>query len=859
MTTRTDPAYHEVAYDQLRRVCNPVSFDFQSTETLTPLEGFIGQERALQGLEMGITSQDKSSHVRVIQPNGASRTSALKQEIDRLAQRLDHEAVYDWCYVYNFDDWTHPTLMRLPKGGGKPFARSLKSFGEQLLAAIKETREDEENQNTAFLIHNRVSEEAFQEFDEELRDKSAFGIQFCMGLIETPSGPAQHIVFSAQDEKQDPFLLVVDDEDQPIEKKETYTAAELQNILELYAAKYIEDESEREKFFELVNSLMRSYSKTARAATQKFETQLAALHVHFANEAFIECYQNVFEKSNEVAEVVASFMNRFREYFSKNSVDFLPQIVPGPTPGQMMPAPVQKDMMEFFTVNVIVDNSHLGERVPVIWESDPTFTNLIGSKGHVRYMPVTNGMSPEFPDHTTITAGSLLKANGGVIVIELGNLLSANGGQETWRLLINALRNQEAVIDDLVHRTGMFPGESLTPEPIPLNVRVVLIVEGYLDHQLASHPLLSKDYALFRIRAQFVPDIDRNEENEFKLAQFLHNCSSREGLSHCDPGAVARFVEYASWMAGDQDKLTLDFTQLKAVYLEAVHWARRRLADDTDADGMVIAEDIDVALRENAYRSDFIAVRLRQMIAEGTLKVDVSGEHVGRINALAVMSTGDFSFGRPTVVSAVAYMGKGQVVNVERDVEMAGPGQKKSVKVIEGYLKNRYGDVPLAVDAQIVFEQTHGPIDGDSASVAELYVLLSALSDTPLQQGIAVTGSCNQHGGVQAIGGANEKIEGFFDVCRVQGPLTGGQGVIIPASNVRNLMLRPDVVEAVKAGQFHVWAIEHVDDGILIMTGMEVDDFNTLVMQCLKEYALNAARWQGKLKKSLFSRMRALV
>jgi lon-related putative ATP-dependent protease len=483
-----------------------------------------------------------------------------------------------------------------------------------------------------------------------------------------------------------------------------------------------------------------------------------------------------------------------------------------------------------FEVNLLVDNSRQ-QGAPVVVELNPSYGALFG---RVEKESLFGALHTDF---TMIKPGSFHRANGGFLVLPVEDVLRNPGA---WEGLKRTLRSREIAVEDLAERLGLVANKSLRPQPIPLDVKVVLVGRAFWYYLLHAH---DEEFAeLVKVRAEFDTRTDRTEENVAEFLGFLRGFCERQGLGRLDAGAAAALLDHASRLAEDQEKLSTHFGALADVVREAAYWAAQAGA------ATVGAAHVKRALDEKVYRSNLIEERIREMIGRGTILISTEGAVAGQVNGLSVVGLGDYQFGRPSRITASVGPGRGGVVDIEREVELGGPIHSKGVLILSGFLAHRFAqERPLTLAARLVFEQSYEGVEGDSASSAELYAILSALSGMPVRQGIAVTGSVNQRGEVQAIGGVNQKIEGFFDVCRIQG-LSGGQGVLIPRSNVQNLMLREDVVEAVRAGKFHVWAVSRVDEGIEVLTGAVAGErgkdgifpegsVNGLVDGRLREYA----------------------
>ena len=498
-----------------------------------------------------------------------------------------------------------------------------------------------------------------------------------------------------------------------------------------------------------------------------------------------------------------AFLQQVREGIPEHLHDFFPPQLPGvPAPIAQLQALQQQEHLARYGVNVFVDNSQT-RGAPVIFERNLSYYNLVG---RIDYRATFGAMVTDF---SQIRAGALHRANGGFLVVHVLDLLA---NPFAWDALKRALITRQVVIENLGQQYAVLPTATLRPDPIPLDAKVVLVGSPFLYYFLAAY---DDDFReLFRVRADFAPDMDWNDQHVMGYAAFISRVVREQGLRHFDRSAVARVIEYGARQVEHQRKLSSQLLEIGNLVAEASYWAGKAGRE------IVTAEDVVTAIRKKQYRSDLLAERVRDLIAEGTLKIETSGARVGQINGLAVIELGDFAFGKPSRVTARVSLGRGNLISIEREIALSGPIHSKGFLILSNYLAGAYAqDFPLAITASITFEQAYEEIEGDSASSTELYALLSALSGLPIEQGIAVTGSVNQYGNVQAIGGVNEKIEGFFAVCKVQG-LTGEQGVIIPTANVQHLMLDEEVIQAVAEGKFHIWAVDSVDQGIEILTGV---------------------------------------
>ncbi|UCC66429.1 MAG: AAA family ATPase, partial [Deltaproteobacteria bacterium] len=539
---------------------------------------------------------------------------------------------------------------------------------------------------------------------------------------------------------------------------------------------------------------VRGFEKLINEVLQKLDREVA-LYV------LGPLIEDLKEKYQDLDEVVA-YLDEVWNDILENLSQFRPQ--PQEQPSTPFPMPEGKELLfRKYEVDVLVDNSDL-RGAPVIIELNPTYNNLFGRiEKEAQFGALVT-------DFTMIREGSLHRANGGYLVLPVEEVLR---NLFSWESLKRALRNREIAIEEAGERLGFLATKSLRPEPVPLDAKVILIGTPWLYHLLYAW---DEDFnELFKVKADFDTRMDRTEENIRDYVSFVCTVSEQENLKHLDSSALARLVEHGSRLAEDQEKLSTRFGEISDVIREASYYATQE--DSPYVTGAHVQKAID----ERFYRSNLLQERIREMIERGTLMIDVDGEKVGQVNGLSVIDLGDISFGRPNRITASIGLGREGLIDIEREAKLGGPIHTKGVMILSGCLAEKYAqDKPLSLSSRLVFEQSYSGVEGDSASSTELYAILSSLSGLPIKQGIAVTGSVNQKGEVQAIGGVNEKIEGFFEVCKVKG-LTRGNGVIIPASNVTNLMLKEEVVEAVRQGKFHLWAVKDIDEGIEILTGVK--------------------------------------
>ncbi|MCS7062150.1 MAG: ATP-binding protein [Anaerolineae bacterium] len=751
--------------NQLRRTIDPTALGVDTSECIEPSTTIIGQERAVRALQFGLGIQQIGYHIFVAGPPGMGKMSAVRNFLGQLAR--GKQTPSDWCYINNFEDPYQPKVIRLPPGVGRQFQHDVKSLVEQVRRAIPRIFESEEysaRRDAIIKAFEQQREALFQELNEKAT-QAGFVIQATqMGIAIIP-------VLSGR----------------PL------TDAEFQALPP--AAR--EDFQQRR---ESIQEQLKAVMKQGRALERQTQEQLAELDRQAAMYAVGEFIDDLIEKY-EAQPDITDYFNALR----RDIVDNIELFKSGPPQEEgQPPAPAWQRNLPFrkYEVNVVVDHGKL-EGAPLVVLLNPTYNNLFGRiEKETHYGAL-------YTDFTMIKAGALHQANGGYLVIPIEGLLSA---PLSWDSLKRALRSRQIEIEEPAELIGYITAKSLRPQPIPLDIKVILIGPPLFYYLL--HAYDSEFAELFRVKADFDTSMPYTAENARNFLSVVCRLCANEQLNHLDSSAMAKLLEYAARLANDQNKLSTHFGAVADVVREAHYWSQQANSSH------ITAEHIRRALDEKVYRSNLIQERLQERIAEGTLLIDTTGARVGQVNGLTVINLGDYMFGEPGRITASVGPGHEGIVDIERQVSLSGPIHSKGVLILQGYLRQKYlPDRNLSLSARLVFEQSYEVVDGDSASSTELYAILSALSEYPLKQGIAVTGSVDQHGRVQAIGGVNAKIEGFFDVCKAKG-LTGDQGVLIPASNVRDLMLREDVVEAVTAGRFHIWAVDTIDDGITLLTGV---------------------------------------
>ncbi len=760
---------NELSAEKLRKVCDPDILSCETTEDLIPLQEIIGQERAVRALKFGLGINERGFNVYVAGFPGTGRTTAVKNFLEETARTKPVPS--DWCYVNNFSNEYEPQAIKLPPSRGKDFQRDMKSFVENARSALSKTFESEDyatKREATIKTMESQRQELIEQLNGEAR-KESFVIQ------STPVG-----------------LLLI-----PIIKGKPVSDEELMALPQKVRE---EIQSRRGRLESELRSAMRQFADMDR----KIHQELEKMNREVAMYAVGHLVTDLTEKYKDIPDVVTYLKNVQNEV-----LDNLSQLIKKPEAPPQVPFPIpwmREVPSRNYEVNVIVDNSDV-KGAPVVMEFNPTYQNLFG---RVEKEAQFGALVTDF---TMIRGGSLHKANGGYLILPVEELLR---NPFSYEGLKRALRNEHINIEEAEERLGFITTKSLKPKPIPLNVKVILIGDPYLYQQLY---ILDMEFdELFKVKVDFDTTMNRTEENVQQYAAFICTLRQKENLKHLDGSALAKLVEHSSRLAEDQQKLSTRFAEIADVVREANFYATQENSN------FVTGIHVKKAIEEKIYRSTLIQEKIQEMIKRGILLIDTDAENVGQANGLSVIDLGDFAFGTPSRVTASVGLGREGVVDIEREAKTGGPIHTKGVLILSGYLNEKYArDKPLSLSARLVFEQNYEGVEGDSASSTELYAILSALSGLSIRQSLAVTGSVNQRGEVQAIGGVNEKIEGFFEVCKAKG-FTGKQGVMIPESNVQNLMLKEEIVEAVKEGKFHIYSVKTIDEGIEILTGVKAGE-----------------------------------
>ncbi len=772
MESNVDLSQYRLSPEQLRWICPPDAFSFECTDELEELEGFLGQERALSSIEFGLRMEKSGYNLFVVGPTGTGRASAVKNRIERLVKEKKEKGITpeinDWCYIFNFDDPDRPQVLKLPRGEGKVLSRLVDELLKNLRDAIPKTFAGDEYKNQKQILideQQRKNRQIIQELEKEALEE---GFAFRM----TPMGPILIPLVEGKPMTQEQYLALGEEEKEIIESKRR----------------------------ELLTQISEAFDKIHQLEVE-LKNKIAELDRRVAEFAVNPLFKGLLDRyasSPEVLKFLESLQNFTLSYLHIfRDLSETPQQLP-----QLLPYQRLQDPFLPFKINVFVDNAPL-EDPPIILETHPNWSNLFGKIERRAFM------GAYFSDHTMLKSGSLHQANGGYIIMYFRDLISNPG---VWEGLKRTLKNQEIRLEDPFEQFGIIAPQGLRPDPLPFDAKVIIIGDEYYYRALT---LLDEDFRdLFKIKADFDYQIQREEEVLHSFACFVNNCCKEEGLLPFDRTGVAKVLEYGARAVSHQKKLSSQFGFMKDILVEADFWAREEGAD------RVYAPHVQKTLQERKKRLSLIADRLQEAILEDVLLIDTQGKVVGQINGLAVYDLGDYSFGRPSRITARTYLGKQGVVSIERESRLSGRIHDKGVLILGGYLGYKYAqNKPLSVAASICFEQSYEGVEGDSASLAETCAVLSSLAEIPIRQDIAVTGSINQKGEVQAIGGVNQKIEGFFRTAQGKG-LTKEQGVIIPRSNIQNLMLEEEVVEAVREGKFHIYAVSAVDQAMEILTGL---------------------------------------
>ena len=791
----------------LRKECKTDIFDFKDTSSIAPSRDLIGQQRASDATEFGLAVQLDGYNIFMAGESGEGKTRYALDCAQKQARLMP--VPDDWCYVYNFDDSNSPKAINLPAGVGRDLKRDMEDFvkiiEQEILKAFNGEEYETERSRIIKDFRDKKDElvvKLSQEAQERgFRVKMANSGVYFMPLVDgEPLG-------------EEEFKLL--DEDVKIELSKS--SEELQT-----------------ETGDIIRKI-REVEMDAEEAVKEWENQIAlyavGIHIDDLKEKY-SLYPLVEEYLNDVrSDILKNIDSLVGTDYGEDQQAALYQM--------MMKKGNEENPYDRYRINLLVDNGHL-HGAPVIVDYNPTYYNLMGRCEY------ENEFGTMTTDYTMIKPGLFHQANGGFLILQINDVIT---NPQSFEVIKRTLKTRQIIIENIKEQMGLVAVSALKPEPIPINVKIIFIGSAELYHLLYNYDRDFKKH--FKIKAEFDDQMDWNKENVQQLTRYISAFCNKEGVPHFDRTGVAEVVNYCSWVVQDQTKLTTRFSEIVNILAEAGTWAK------IEGKQLVTSEQVKKAIKEKMKRSSKYDEELLDLVKDGTIMIDTDGQTVGQINGLAVIDMGDYVFGKPTRITAVAFMGKSGIVDIEREVETGGFTHSKGVLILSGYIGKKYAqDIPLSLTASICFEQNYSGIEGDSASSTELYAILSSLSDLPISQGIAVTGSVNQHGYIQPIGGATFKIQGFFDICKLNG-LTGKQGVIIPHQNVKNLMLNDDVVKAVREGLFNIYPVKTVDEGIEVLTGVPAGEqkpdgtypdgtVNDRIYKKLRHYAETTAKYHFK-------------
>ena len=789
----------ELSFKELKKECDPSSFKFKTTRELEPFSGTIGQARGIKAIEFGLNIDIKGYNLYLEGPTGIGKTIYAKNLLNEIAKTKPIPD--DWCYIYNFDNSNEPKAISLPAGLGRQFMNDMDSFIQTIKTEIRSAFNNQDFEKEKANIQRDVEEKKIRLIEKLNKEALKQGFE----IKNTSSGIYFLPMIDGKTLSEDEFNAL---------DEKTKNDFEARSVLI------------QQQTIDTMTKI-KDMEKKANEKMNSWQNNIAL----FAVTIQVNELRNKYKKFSKVQE----FLKNIQKDILTNLNEFIEDEQKPMGPMSMPKQEAQKPWHKY-KVNLFVDNGNL-TGAPVIIDSNPSFYNLFGK------LEYENSFGTLKTDFTLIKPGLIHKANGGYIVLQIRDLLT---NPLTWELFKRVLRTKEIHVDSLKdYQLNTVAISSLKPEPIPVNIKVVLIGPSYIYYQLLN---ADEDFKkLFKVKAEFDEEAPRTDANMFKIAQFIHNFCEKEKAPHFNAGAVAKVIEYCSRMVDNQTKLSTQLNEITELLGESCTWAKM------DGAKTVTATYVKKAIEERIERVNKYDQRLVEMIQNGTIMIDTTGEKVGQINGLSVMNIGDYSFGKPAKITANTYVGKSGIVNIEREVEMSGTTHSKGVMILSAYIGEKFAqDRPLSLAASLCFEQMYNGVDGDSASSTELYAILSSLSELPIKQNIAVTGSVNQKGEIQPIGGLTDKIEGFFNICKLRG-LTGDQGIIMPHQNIKNLNLNDEVIKAVKDGMFHIYAIKNVDEGIELLTGVPAGkknkngeypagSVNYLVNEKLKKYSLSTEK-----------------
>jgi lon-related putative ATP-dependent protease len=802
----------EVPIHRLRGACAPDSLGAQSTREIDKRKQLlVAQDKAVKGITFGLKMPRNDYNLFVAGPERTGPTFIAKTFIEKIAK--NDPQPFDWCYVYNFNEPNTPKYLKLKRGMGQKLKKDITEFIEEVKTEIQDVFESED--------YNKEKE-----------------------VISTTFNSKRNTLISRLEKKvhKGGFVLNLSQAGMMIIPSKDGKPMDEEAVAALPRGERKRLQQQSQKFQEDMKETVRAIRKLERGLKEKIK-ELDNKIALFQIGRLMEELELKYRDSPEVIE----YLKGMRDDIILNIEDFKGK---QPSHQGVFFLPHMDALFSRYTVNLLIDHS-LSKGAPIVIETNPTDPNLFGRiEKHAQFGMLST-------DFTMIKPGALHMANGGYLIIKALDLLRGLG---SWNALKRALKYKEIRVEELAEEMGFITTKTLKPMPIPLNIKVILIGDPYLYHLLYCYDGDFKK--LFKVKAQLDDNMKISRKQIQNYLSYIAQACEEEGLLDIDKHGLARIIEYTSELVGNQRKMSLKLPEIKDLIVEANFWAKQR------GKKFIELSDIERAIDEKKQRSNLMEMKVQEMIEDEILHIQTKGEVVGQVNGLSIYDLGDYTFARPIRITATATPGKEGVVDIEREAKMSGNIHTKGILILESYLKNKYAtDKPLALSASVTFEQSYGMVDGDSASAAELFSILSCLSNKPIHQGIAVTGSVSQLGECQPIGGVTRKIEGFFDVCKARG-LTGDQGVIIPKRNIRDLMVKKEVINAVEKGKFHVYAIENMDQGIEILTGVKAgtrdskggypkNTLNYLVMDRLKTMSESIKESEQKTRRKARDKQRA--
>ncbi|OPX85237.1 MAG: Lon protease [Pelotomaculum sp. PtaB.Bin117] len=758
----------KVPVDKLRRVCSREEFDFcKTTADVSPLDGFIVQERAVRAMQFGLAMSASGYNIFVVGPPGTGKSTYTQAVVSQVA--AGKTAPDDWCYICNFADQDRPLAVSLPAGEGYGFQRDMEELLSDLRIAIPKAFEEGDYEQQKSLIIQSVQQQMddyFQELNQEAREAE-------FNMKQTQRG----------------FVFIPLKDNKPIPPEEF-------DHIPVQERREIEEKGRRlQKKFDDTMHNGRVLEKQAKEKIEELEKQIALSAAGPIVDRLLVKYDSF--------QPIVQYLKEVLRDITKNTVSFKNQVAEPAMPS--VPVQFQQDDTDQFTrykVNLFVANDK-NAGAPVVTEPSTSYYNIFGKVEYRSHVLSTH------TDFTMVKPGAIHRANGGFLILQAKDVLS---NPLIWDTLKKAIKYRQVMVENIGEQYHLVPNVTLRPEPIPFNAKVILIGSPHLYQLLYN---IDEDFQkLFKVKVDFATEMPRTPENLRKYASFVSTVCREGDLKHFDWRGLGKLTEYGSYLAGHQDKLSTKFNEVIEIVYEAAALAQ------FEGSSFVGASHVQKAIKERRYRSGRIEENIQELIISNTIMIDTQDSVVGQVNGLAVSEFGGYVFGRPVRITARTYLGRGGIINIEREAQMSGSIHSKGILILAGYLGGKFAQKkPLGITAQITFEQLYDGVEGDSASSAELYAILSSLSGVPLKQSLAVTGSVNQFGEIQPIGGATEKIEGFFDICQARG-LSGEQGVVIPIQNVENLMLKEEIIDAVNEGKFHVYAIKDIEEGIELLSGV---------------------------------------